>query len=282
MPRRTLALLCTLPLLLSQACASSGPDDRTPATGGEIAEEAGLGAGAALASIVYAPFKIAYAAGGLVAGGLAWIFSGADGEVARSVMEPALAGDYVITPDQLLSPKTIEFVGRVQDPSSADAKRQQIAARARTAQSELSAVSAPPPSSVRTTSVAASGKLSKRLASGACDGTVELPPIQFAPGRNDLSTDVRKQLDAIPPALARCEDGRVRVVGHTDTTGSERDNLSLSRARAVAIRKRIVAGGVEPSRVEIVAAGDDRPISTNGTPAGRAMNRRAEVSVVLR
>lgn len=289
MPRRSLALLCTAPLLLSQACASPGPEPRTPATGGEIAEEAGLGLGAALASIVYAPFKIAYATGGLVAGSLAWIFTGADGEVARSVMEPALAGDYVITPDRLRSPETIEFVGRVQqDAVSADEKRQRVAARARTAQAELPAVSAPPRSSVQTTSsvpttsVAATADLSKRLSSGACDGTVELPPIQFDVGQNGLSRDVHKQLDAIPSALERCKDGSVKVVGHTDTTGSERGNLSLSRARAVVIRDLLVAKGVESARVQIVAAGDNRPASTNGTPAGRALNRRAEVSVVLR
>ena len=78
----------------------------------EVARKAGMGVASALASIVYAPAKIAYATGGLLVGGLAYAFSGGDSEVAETVMTPALRGDYIVTPSQLKGEKKVEFFGR--------------------------------------------------------------------------------------------------------------------------------------------------------------------------
>jgi len=77
-----------------------------------IAKDAGLGAGAAVATILYAPVKLVYAAGGLVVGGLAWAFSGGDSEVAAVVFTPSLRGDYVVTTDHLQGKRRFEFFGR--------------------------------------------------------------------------------------------------------------------------------------------------------------------------
>jgi len=79
---------------------------------GEMAKEGGVGAGSALASLVYGPAKLLYATGGLVVGGLAFAFSGGDAEVAQVVLTPSVRGDYVITPSQLRGEKEVEFFGR--------------------------------------------------------------------------------------------------------------------------------------------------------------------------
>ena len=278
MKRQILVLLCAATLVFSQACATQDTAAQRPATGSEIAQDAGLGLGAIIASIVYVPFKVVYAAGGLVVGSIAWAFSGADDDVARSVIEPAIAGDYVITPDRLRDPSSIEFFGRA-DPSDSSGDRQQVAARAWTSQSELAAVSAPPPTAVGTTDIIVPADIAKRLATGACAGTVSLPPIEFAFGEDELSRYSRHQLDSVPLALSRCSDSRVRIVGHADATGSKALNLSLSERRAHAIRDYLVSRGADVTRLEIVAAGETNPASSNTTSTGRATNRRAEIVV---
>jgi hypothetical protein len=77
-----------------------------------MAKEAGVGFGSALATLVYAPVKLVYATGGLVVGGLAWAFSGGDKDVADVVLTPSLRGNYVVTPAHLKRQEELEFFGR--------------------------------------------------------------------------------------------------------------------------------------------------------------------------
>ena len=98
------ALVCGAAIALAPASALAGA--------GTIAKEAGIGAGSALASLVYAPVKLCYATFGLIVSGMAWGFSGGDAEVAKTVLTPSVLGDYVITPSQLRGEEGIEFFGR--------------------------------------------------------------------------------------------------------------------------------------------------------------------------
>lgn len=97
--------LTAVALVLAPMVSSAGE------TGG-TAKEGGLGIAAALSSLVYGPLKVVYAVGGTVASGLAWGFSGGDGEVASTVLTRAVRGTYVITPETLQGDQEIEFVGR--------------------------------------------------------------------------------------------------------------------------------------------------------------------------
>lgn len=74
-------------------------------------KQAGIGIGAALASLVYGPVKICYAALGTIFGGMAWGLSGGDADVANAVITPAVRGDYVVTPSNLRG-EPLEFIGR--------------------------------------------------------------------------------------------------------------------------------------------------------------------------
>jgi hypothetical protein len=80
--------------------------------GNDTAREAGVGIGAAFASLVYAPTKLVYATLGVVFGGLAWGLSGGDSDVKDAVITPAVRGDYVITPSIIRGEEKVEFVGR--------------------------------------------------------------------------------------------------------------------------------------------------------------------------
>jgi len=82
-------------------------------TGGvDTAKEGGLGAAAAISTLVYGPVKVFWATGGTVIAGLAWMFTAGDGEVAQTVLTRAVRGTYVITPETLQGQQEIEFVGR--------------------------------------------------------------------------------------------------------------------------------------------------------------------------
>jgi outer membrane protein OmpA-like peptidoglycan-associated protein len=70
---------------------------------------------------------------------------------------------------------------------------------------------------------------------------------------------------------------RVRVVGHTDSTGSDAINDPLSVQRATSVRNYLSNRGVDPARTEVQGRGSREPVADNTTEAGRAMNRRVEI-----
>jgi hypothetical protein len=76
-----------------------------------LATEGGLGAGAALLSLVYAPVKIAYVMGGLALCSASWMWTWGDSGVSSEIYRASLAGDYVITPDHLIGKADFEFSG---------------------------------------------------------------------------------------------------------------------------------------------------------------------------
>ena len=71
-----------------------------------------LGAGSVLCTFVYGTVKTVYAVVGTVTGGLAWALTGGRGDVARAIIQPALRGDYVVTPEHLTTERPLVFAGR--------------------------------------------------------------------------------------------------------------------------------------------------------------------------
>lgn len=73
---------------------------------------------------------------------------------------------------------------------------------------------------------------------------------------------------------------KLRVEGHTDSTGKKAFNQKLSQSRAEAVVEYMVNQGIDPERLEAVGFGPDRPIAPNNTAKGRALNRRTEFNIV--
>jgi outer membrane protein OmpA-like peptidoglycan-associated protein len=72
-------------------------------------------------------------------------------------------------------------------------------------------------------------------------------------------------------------DAMIKVLGHTDSTGSDSSNLRLSERRAESVQTYLIGRfNVEPSRFQIVPRGESQPYASNRTEAGRALNRRVE------
>ena len=77
--------------------------------------------------------------------------------------------------------------------------------------------------------------------------------------------------------LSRNETTRIRVEGHTDSTGDDAYNEELSRRRAQAVADALSARAIASTRVEVVGRGEGFPVATNDTSAGRQQNRRVEI-----
>ncbi len=76
---------------------------------------------------------------------------------------------------------------------------------------------------------------------------------------------------------------RIRIEGHTDSKGAADYNLRLSQARADAVKQYLVeVGRLDPSRFETQGFGETRPVATNATERGRALNRRIEWTILDR
>jgi outer membrane protein OmpA-like peptidoglycan-associated protein len=70
----------------------------------------------------------------------------------------------------------------------------------------------------------------------------------------------------------------VEVGGHTDNTGRKATNVRLSQARANTVRDYLIGKGVDGARITAKGYGPDQPVAENTTVAGRAANRRVELS----
>ncbi len=104
--------------------------------------------------------------------------------------------------------------------------------------------------------------------------------VRFASGRSVLTEESYATLDAVAASLEAHPEIRVEIAGHTDATGSAEVNRRLSLARARAVMMYLARKGIAPERMEARGYGPDRPIATNGTPEGRARNRRVELSII--
>ena len=87
-------------------------------------------------------------------------------------------------------------------------------------------------------------------------------------------------LDQAVEALKSASAVQVRVVGHTDSIGTEDYNVHLSDRRAKAVVDYLVANGIPASRLQAEGRGEREPVQSNRTPEGRFQNRRVELHVV--
>jgi OOP family OmpA-OmpF porin len=79
--------------------------------------------------------------------------------------------------------------------------------------------------------------------------------------------------------LTACPGAVLTITGHTDARGDADANQRLSEARAVAVGQFLIANGVAPSRISTRGVGEAEPIADNNTAAGRARNRRIEMTL---
>ena len=105
-----------------------------------------------------------------------------------------------------------------------------------------------------------------------------LEGVNFATGKAELTPESQAILDGVAESLVANEEIKVQVGGHTDNTGSAAVNKRLSAARAEAVRQYLASKGVAANRLTAAGFGPSTPIASNKTAAGRAQNRRVELT----
>ena len=107
--------------------------------------------------------------------------------------------------------------------------------------------------------------------------------VLFDPGQAVLRRDGATVLDLIAPTVQRLPN-RISIEGHTDNvpikTAQFPSNWELSQARAASVLQRMLVDGLEPTRLNLSAYGEYKPIDTNATEVGKARNRRVAIVVL--
>jgi outer membrane protein OmpA-like peptidoglycan-associated protein len=106
--------------------------------------------------------------------------------------------------------------------------------------------------------------------------------ISFDINSSVIKPNLRPILDQFAQGLANQPNTEIRIVGHTDSTGSDAINNPLSVNRAASARSYLVSRGVNGQRIQIDGRGSREPIADNATETGRARNRRIEMFLAER
>ncbi|MEM9855726.1 MAG: OmpA family protein [Bacteroidota bacterium] len=94
-----------------------------------------------------------------------------------------------------------------------------------------------------------------------------------------LNTATKQNLDELATTLEKYENTDILIEGHTDATGTDSYNQTLSEQRAKAVQVHLVGHGVATQRMTVLGYGEDQPVADNDSEAGRQKNRRVEVAI---
>ena len=119
-----------------------------------------------------------------------------------------------------------------------------------------------------------------RVVADGRDLVIRLHGLQFASGSAELPESSGPLLEKVVRALGKLPGARVIVEGHTDSQGRPEANVELSQARAVAVRDELARRiGSDSSAIKATGYGAMRPVASNETAEGRALNRRIEIVI---
>jgi outer membrane protein OmpA-like peptidoglycan-associated protein len=111
--------------------------------------------------------------------------------------------------------------------------------------------------------------------------TLNMPAnVTFAFDSFDISANFYPVLDSVALVLDEYNKTFVEVAGHTDSVGSTDYNQTLSEQRAQSVASYLVSRKIDRARLITIGGGENHPIASNGTDAGRAANRRVELTIV--
>jgi NitT/TauT family transport system substrate-binding protein len=107
--------------------------------------------------------------------------------------------------------------------------------------------------------------------------------IHFTPGSDEIMPGSFFVLDSLGDTMTSFGNTYLRVEGNTDATGSPTKNMTLSERRALAVKSYIVKTfpNIDANRFQTIGRGSTNPVADNQTEAGRQLNRRTEIKVVL-
>lgn len=108
----------------------------------------------------------------------------------------------------------------------------------------------------------------------------ETSGVYFATDQYNIEGESRTALNKLAGIFKEYPDTNILVEGHTDSTGSDAYNLTLSKNRAQAVTNFLVNQGISSGRINTKWYGESQPKYDNSTVEGRAKNRRVELAIV--
>lgn len=202
----------------------------------------------------------------------AQVATGLRDRVARSVQSASVAG-VIVTTDG----RDVTLGGNVTKP---DDRRRAAAAAAtvpgvRTIRNDLMVVEPLDPAGQGLVQ-----PVSRRdTAQATLNALLSKQTVEFEVKRAVVAVPSLPLLDQVARVLKDAPDATVRIEGHTDNFGEPAFNQALSLARAEAVVAYLASQGVSRDRLKAVGVGQERPIASNDTRAGRLKNRRVEIIV---
>jgi OOP family OmpA-OmpF porin len=109
---------------------------------------------------------------------------------------------------------------------------------------------------------------------------ISLPGVNFQTGSDMLAPGAEDLIELAAQTLNNNPTLVIEVAGHTDSQGSDLNNLGLSDRRAKTVYDYLFLYGVDPERMTFKGYGEAEPIADNSTADGRAINRRVELRVI--
>ncbi len=103
--------------------------------------------------------------------------------------------------------------------------------------------------------------------------------ITFDSNSSQLKPAGANTLTGVAQVLKEYPKTRVNVVGHTDSTGTRALNMRLSQQRAESVGSALILQGIDQNRIGMYGVGPDQPVASNSTEAGKAQNRRVEITL---
>ena len=112
------------------------------------------------------------------------------------------------------------------------------------------------------------------------DDTLKNRTIEFESGSVILAESGTKILDEMAVALSKVTGKKVKIIGHTDSSGDAAKNLTLSHERAAAVKNYLIGKNIPIKSLSIEGLGSNKPVADNTTSEGRKKNRRIEFEVL--
>ncbi|MGJ8660607.1 MAG: OmpA family protein [Bacteroidota bacterium] len=103
--------------------------------------------------------------------------------------------------------------------------------------------------------------------------------MQFDVNAFTVPSSGTSNLNELADVLKKYEETDILIEGHTDSSGDDAYNQTLSEKRANSVKSYLIRNGINASRLSSVGYGESQPLQDNGTEAGKAANRRVEVAI---
>ena len=110
--------------------------------------------------------------------------------------------------------------------------------------------------------------------------TITIENVLFDTGKSSLKSSSFSELDEVVAVMTRKKNMQIEVGGHTDSIGTDANNLKLSQDRADAVRNYLISKGIDATRISAVGYGETLPVADNKDEKGRALNRRTEIRIL--